>query len=515
MACWLDAVTPAPSLEQLRMVLHTVTRGVEFLHMKDVIHCDLKLENIFMSSSAPNASPVIGDFDVSKDLDARRTETTATSSGGTAMYLSPERLDHQPATAATDVYALGVVFVLALTEKGGRAGLLQSLQKLTGVSVRESLLMHGITGPLVTITEVQATPDPFDSRQLLKAMLDPSARPTATQILEHPLLACKTMLLQLDEQKRSKAEEQAELERRNPKQECILCCGDFRLDDGIECNPTAPIRHFLCSACLSKHVDDSMGEMEGMETAAACGCVFCPMQSNGCGASAPFTDKDIAKVVVDSVFARYSDWKHTALEKRLPQDWSIRKKKDVEVALVEAPDKVAFFQRRIQQSAKVTPATTAAQRMDGLRVHRVVRVENKQLFEDYQREREKLRKKLESTQVGVERLEEHAPAWLKAKAGLAEIVIDPDCNEFRLWHGTSATVSEILAQHGFDERVGGDTNGGLYGQGSYFADASSKANQYSTAPFCKAPTNIDGQHCMLSCRVLMGDPNMAKKYIGR
>ena len=161
MACWLDAVTPAPSLEQLRMVLHTVTRGVEFLHMKDVIHCDLKLENIFMSSSAPNASPVIGDFDVSKDLDARRIETTATSSGGTSMYLSPERQDHQPATAATDVYALGVVFVLALSEKDGRAGLLQSLQKLAGVSVREALLGH-ITGPLVTVA-ARTVPDSDDS----------------------------------------------------------------------------------------------------------------------------------------------------------------------------------------------------------------------------------------------------------------------------------------------------------------------------------------------------------------
>jgi hypothetical protein len=129
----------------------------------------------------------------------------------------------------------------------------------------------------------------------------------------------------------------------------------------------------------------------------------------------------------------------------------------------------------------------------------------------------------------VEQLEQHAPAWLAAKDGFPA-VIDPDSNEFWLWHGTSAGAIEmkhpdgttqrqevwrILAEHGFDERVGGATNGGLYGMGSYFSDAASKANQYSTAPLASAPTNADGHHCMLWCRVTMGDPFMAKRCLER
>ena len=64
--------------------------------------------------------------------------------------------------------------------------------------------------------------------------------------------------------------------------------------------------------------------------------------------------------------------------------------------------------------------------------------------------------------------------------------MDSDSNEFWLWHGTSATIDipnpdgtvqqhetwKVLADHGFDERVGGDSNGGLYGKGIYLADAS-------------------------------------------
>jgi hypothetical protein len=188
------------------------------------------------------------------------------------------------------------------------------------------------------------------------------------------------------------------------------------------------------------------------------------------------------------------------------------------VDFVDVPEKCGFFARKIKQSAKVTAATTAAQSMDRLRVHRVVRVENAPLFESYQRERTKICSRLQETRTAgrdVARLSDHAPAWLAAKAGFPA-VRDSDTNEFWLWHGTSPTIDldnpdgtvqqhktwEVLARHGFDERVGGDTNGGLYGKGIYLADASSKSHQYARQ------TNADGHHCILSCRVTMGDPYM-------
>ena len=58
---------------------------------------------------------------------------------------------------------------------------------------------------------------------------------------------------------------------------------------------------------------------------------------------------------------------------------------------------------------------------------------------------------------------------------------------------------EVLARHGFDERVA--SPGGLYGLGCYFADASSKSHQYASKGVAS-----NGHHCMLHCRVTMGDP---------
>jgi hypothetical protein len=207
----------------------------------------------------------------------------------------------------------------------------------------------------------------------------------------------------------------------------------------------------------------------------------------------------------------------------LPPEWT-SVSDSAGVDFVDVPDKCRFFEDKIKDSAKVTADTTAAHSMDRLRVHRVVRVENAPLFESYQRERAKVCRRLDTTRAAgntVSRLEEHAPEWLAVKAGFPAVV-DSNSNELLLWHGTSASIDithpdgttrcqdtwEILARHGFDERVGGDSNGGLYGKGSYFADAASKANQYATEPICQRPLNAKGHHCMLSCRVTMGDPYM-------
>jgi hypothetical protein len=205
----------------------------------------------------------------------------------------------------------------------------------------------------------------------------------------------------------------------------------------------------------------------------------------------------------------------------LPPEWT-SVSHSAGVDFVDVPEKCGFFARKIKHSAKVTAATTAAQSMDRLRVHRVVRVENAPLFESYQRERVKIRRRLDHTRAAgtaVAGLEEHTPDWLAAHTGFPA-VIDSESNEFWLWHGTSASINithpdgsvqrqetwEVLARHGFDERVGGDSNGGLYGKGIYLADAASKANQYATAPIATPPMNAAGHHCMLSCRVTMGDP---------
>jgi hypothetical protein len=97
----------------------------------------------------------------------------------------------------------------------------------------------------------------------------------------------------------------------------------------------------------------------------------------------------------------------------LPADWtSVSDSAGIDIG-VDAPEKCAFFARKMKQSAKKTPTSTASQCMDGLRVHRVVRVENAPLFGRYHRERDEIRGRLAATRAAgheVVKLEAHAPA---------------------------------------------------------------------------------------------------------
>eukprot|EP01045_Picozoa_sp_COSAG04_P020626 COSAG04_NODE_2129_length_4736_cov_3.960319_1_plen_1220_part_00 len=147
--------------------------------------------------------------------------------------------------------------------------------------------------------------------------------------------------------------------------------------------------------------------------------------------------------------------------------------------------------------------------MTNVRVHRVHRVENRQLWEQYQRKLRFIGGQMDKT----------APEMLRDKARIP----DPDPaashprdmldgrvleahNEFLLWHGTKPDTAPTLAQWGFDERVARDS--GLYGAGNYFADACSKSHQYrgTRSSGYADSTNADGHHCMLLCRVAMGSP---------
>jgi hypothetical protein len=127
--------------------------------------------------------------------------------------------------------------------------------------------------------------------------------------------------------------------------------------------------------------------------------------------------------------------------------------------------------------------------LQNFHVTRLERVENLTLWLNYQRQKTALRERM--------RHHDHSPEQLRTNLlVVGERVLDAEINEFGLWHGTKPEIADILGTSGFDERVA--SMGGLYGAGSYFADAMCKSNQYSTK------VNAEGEHCMLYCRVTMG-----------
>lgn len=110
------------SLDEILRVAAEVAAGLQALHDQDVVHRDIKSANVLLDE---DGTARVTDFGLAKG----RAYTVLTRPGqvmGTLEYLAPELIKGQPASPATDVYALGcLVFECAVgrTPFGDRGGL--------------------------------------------------------------------------------------------------------------------------------------------------------------------------------------------------------------------------------------------------------------------------------------------------------------------------------------------------------------------------------------------------------
>jgi serine/threonine protein kinase len=84
--------------------------GMAAIHDKGLIHRDIKPANILMSESGPK----IIDFGIAQDLDATSVTVTGTVAGSPA-WLSPEQIDGEELTPASDIFSSVSVLAYAAT----------------------------------------------------------------------------------------------------------------------------------------------------------------------------------------------------------------------------------------------------------------------------------------------------------------------------------------------------------------------------------------------------------------
>ncbi|KAM1165274.1 hypothetical protein ACFX2I_024614 [Malus domestica] len=86
-----------------------ILKGLEYIHERGYVHCDLKPDNILLVRSDSGFVPKIGDFGLAK------MAMQKLSRQGTSMYFSPETVTHKIQEQPSDIWAVGCIVLGMLT----------------------------------------------------------------------------------------------------------------------------------------------------------------------------------------------------------------------------------------------------------------------------------------------------------------------------------------------------------------------------------------------------------------
>ncbi|MGQ0679498.1 MAG: protein kinase domain-containing protein [Actinomycetota bacterium] len=94
---------------EAKELLSQILDGLQACHAAGVIHRDLKLTNILVDRSSGSPVARITDFGIARLAQSGQTMTAMGSLVGTFEYMAPEVAEGNRATAATDLYSLGII----------------------------------------------------------------------------------------------------------------------------------------------------------------------------------------------------------------------------------------------------------------------------------------------------------------------------------------------------------------------------------------------------------------------
>ncbi|CAF4383135.1 unnamed protein product [Rotaria sp. Silwood2] len=108
----IKKIGPLPE-ETVKQIMSKLISALHYLHKMNIVHRDLKLENILLKNSPKNKTDEfdirVTDFGLSSKQSITSTDSLFNDYCGTPLYMAPEILENKNYSALCDVWAMGVI----------------------------------------------------------------------------------------------------------------------------------------------------------------------------------------------------------------------------------------------------------------------------------------------------------------------------------------------------------------------------------------------------------------------
>ncbi|XP_049746268.1 serine/threonine-protein kinase 33 isoform X4 [Elephas maximus indicus] len=177
---------------ETRWIIQSLASAIAYLHDKDIVHRDLKLENIMVKSSFIDANDEMNlnikvtDFGLAVKKQGR-SEAMLQTTCGTPIYMAPEVINAHDYSQQCDIWSIGVIMYMLLC--GGPPFWANSEDKLFELIRKGELRFRDPVWDSISDCAKSAL------KQLLK--VDPAHRITAKELLDTQwitLTACEKVL---------------------------------------------------------------------------------------------------------------------------------------------------------------------------------------------------------------------------------------------------------------------------------------------------------------------------------
>ena len=144
---------------QAARVSAEAAKALQAAHIRGIVHRDVKPSNILVGR---DGRIKVADFGIARALNEAQLTLPGTTMGS-VHYFSPEQARGEPATVASDIYALGIVLFETLTGQrpfSGDGAAAVALARLTTTPPRPSALRQGVPPELDAIVTKAMSLDP-------------------------------------------------------------------------------------------------------------------------------------------------------------------------------------------------------------------------------------------------------------------------------------------------------------------------------------------------------------------